>query len=178
MKKLLFTHGFGYVWVFHTVGCEKTFLRTVRQRLIDCFQQEWSCRLHNSQYDPFYITFKSIISREAYLSQNFMYKSLRDVLIKFRVGVSPLYCHKYKFVSQNIQPRPCPACREGTESELHFLLICKKYECLRQYFLPGRYLSTRDNNSMQRLLSSEQDRFILAKYLYKAYEIRKSIVHN
>ena len=40
VKNLLFRNGFGYVWHVEDVGDQTLFMRTVKQRLIDCSKQD------------------------------------------------------------------------------------------------------------------------------------------
>ena len=37
IKDLLFRFGFGYVWIVQDVGDESLFIKTFKQRLIDCY---------------------------------------------------------------------------------------------------------------------------------------------
>ena len=42
VKILLFRNGFGYVWHVENVGDQILFMKTVKQRLIDCSKHNWS----------------------------------------------------------------------------------------------------------------------------------------
>ena len=39
-NNISFKYGFGYVWVYENVEDEVMFLKTVKQRLLDCGKQE------------------------------------------------------------------------------------------------------------------------------------------
>ena len=41
IKNILFTHGFGHVWVSQELGDVNYFLKIFQQRIIDCFKQNW-----------------------------------------------------------------------------------------------------------------------------------------
>ena len=96
IKQLLCTNGFGIVWLYHTVGCEKSFLNDLKTRLIHAFEVDWKYRLMNYEHNNFYHSFKTHIKKELYLSENPLFKPYRDALIKFRLGVSNLDCHTCK----------------------------------------------------------------------------------
>ena len=112
---------------------------------------------------------------EMYLNNSYLYKSMRNVLIKFRCGVSELNSHRYKF-SRNINVMHCPLCECNRESEIHFLLICKYYEDLRVLYLPSNVLSNRNMSSMNMLLSNNS--FMLAKCLYAMFKRRKQLMSH
>ena len=41
VQNMLFRYGFGYVWISHDVGDIHYFIKVFKQRLIDCFSQNW-----------------------------------------------------------------------------------------------------------------------------------------
>ena len=174
IRNLLCMHGFGIVWFSHEVGCERSFLQCLRLRLVDCYKQDWYAKLCNSTHHTWYNSFKSLIQPERYLSKPFVIKPFRDVLVKFRMSVSALYCHKYKYSTNTMSRIMCPVCNDGAETELHFLFMCKAYEEIRNNILPRKYLKIRNLNTMSILLSKECEMFHVAKYLFKAFELRKT----
>ena len=42
VRNILFSLGFGYVWLQQGVGCDSAFISVFKQRLTDIYQQEWS----------------------------------------------------------------------------------------------------------------------------------------
>ena len=178
IKTLLCTNGYGIVWLFHTVGCEKSFLENMKSRLIHVFEVDWKDRLMRYDHNNFYSSFKSHISRELYLSQKTMFKPYRDALIKFRLCVSNLDCHRFKFNVDVLETKLCSICRSHKETELHFIFACPSLEQLRQELLPQKYLRRRNLHTLIILMSSETDRYVLAKYIFKAFEKRTQILNN
>ena len=178
IKRLLCSNGYGYVWLFRGVGCERSFLQSIKLRLIDCFTQGWHFKLMNSENTTFYSSFKSCIEIECHLTQRFMCKAFRDALLKFRFCVSPIDCHRYKFYPNILASKQCTICKEEKEDELHFLLVCKPYEDLRLNILPLKYLNRRNVNDMCILMSNVSDRYALGKFLYKAFELRAQAIRD
>ena len=175
IRDILCENGFGIAWTFKQVGDEKMFLNMVKQRLRDCYIQGWTSKIINSEHLSGYAGFKSIFIPESYLNNPNLYKSMRNVLIKFRCGVSELNSHRFKF-ARDINVTHCPLCKSYRESEIHFLLICRHYEDLRVLYLPPNVLSNRNITHMNMLLSSNS--FMLAKCLYAMFKRRKELMSN
>jgi hypothetical protein len=60
VRECLDKFGFSHVWIFGGVGDQKLFLKIFKQRIIDCFQQDWFCKLNNSNRYEKYRSFKSL----------------------------------------------------------------------------------------------------------------------
>ena len=85
-----------------------------------------------------------MIEREVYLNNFHIKLSLRNVLAKFRLGVSQIYCHRYKF-SLVDDYRICPFCvRRYYEDEHHVLFVCPLYTTIRNEYL-SNIISKFDN---------------------------------
>ena len=85
IKQLLFTNGFGIVWLFHTVGCKKSFLNNLKTRLIHAFEVDLKDRLMNYGHNNFYL-----VSQKEQVRPNilpFSYKS-SYILEMFRTYLS------------------------------------------------------------------------------------------
>ena len=77
---------------------------------------------------------------------------------------------------QNEENSLCPYCIEGyIEDELHILLVCKRYESLRNKYLPMALTLHKDVNLMKNILHSNNVNIIssLSIYLKKVFELRK-----
>ena len=92
-----------------------------------------------------------------------MFKPYRGALIKFRLCVSNLDCHRFKFNVDVLETKLCSICRSHKETELHFIFACPSLEQLRQELLPQKYLRRRNLHTLIILMSSETDRYVLAK---------------
>ena len=56
--------------------------------------------------------------------------ALRNIYIKFRLGVSKINCHRYKY-NKNKSLLKCPFCTCEKENEYHVLYVCNVYSDLR-----------------------------------------------
>lgn len=133
VKGLLFSNGFGYVWVYGGVGNERLFLKEFGKRLCDVFCQEWFSHMADSVHYRLYDNMKSCLEREKYISvvekSNF-----RKAYARFRVGVSEINTHRHRF-AQNANLRHCPFCDGIVEDEIHALFTCPKYQDLRDKYI-------------------------------------------
>ncbi len=109
----------------------KRFLCEFRQRLIDCWLQEWYSAMASKDRLVFYCTFLKSHSLADYL---FTVKKavLRKHLVRFRLGVSPLKTHRLRYSEETPDIFTCPFC-DTNESEIHFLLVCPKYKTLNVF---------------------------------------------
>jgi len=67
VKSILFTYGFGYVWISQEIGDCDMFIIFFRSRLIDCFTQNWHDTVSNSSRCHHYRHFKTLLNIERYL---------------------------------------------------------------------------------------------------------------
>ena len=56
--KLLYTFGFGYVWILHDVGNDKEFIKLFKKRIIDCYKQNWYANISDTPKSLHYRHFK------------------------------------------------------------------------------------------------------------------------
>ena len=83
-----------------------------------------------------YACFKHEFTFSTYLSEvsNELHRRL---LTKFRLGVCPLRIETGRYEIRNkvkgvpVSERVCPVCNVGVEDEIHFLLVCPRYNQLR-----------------------------------------------
>ena len=167
IRTILISNGYGYVWLFKSVGCEKTFLFNLKQTLIDCFHQGWHAKVSDSEKYEFYYSFKSMILKEHFLSKVLMPKCFRDVLIKFRLGVSQINSHRYKF-DRNKDKLYCPFCDRLNETETHVLFHCPAYAELRISYLPV--------NTLHQLFTKQELNFSLARFLFYVFKLRANLL--
>ena len=166
IKRLLEVNGFGIVWLSKGVGCEKTFIKEFKTRLFDCFRQ--NCNEKNSNSDNFstFYSFKSFITPELFLNNNYFGRAIRNVYIKFRLGVSKINCHRYKF-HKNKSLLNCPFCSCVNETEYHVLYECSLYSDLR-VLLPAQFREM----EMKKLLSENMNDQYVARYLLNMFKRR------
>ena len=170
VKSCLFRLGFGYAWLHGGVGDEKRFLTQLKQRLKDCYIQDWDAKNTCSDRYLWYSSFKQSFGLEEYLNM-IEIKKFRDVMIRFRLGINELNNNK-RYCS--VMTTNCPWCEER-EDEQHFLIRCPAYKQLREKFLvryiaqkPDRIVCTQimQGNTVQKLRS-------LAMYIFYAFRLRE-----
>ena len=176
LKYFLYSNGFGCVWLFQSVGNEKAFCNSLKERLCDVFKQSWCGKLTSDPHLHFYSSFKSMIYLNSFLLHRTLPFSLQTTLIRFRLGVSNILCHKYKY-SNNINIHLCPLCKKDIEDEHHILLVCKVYENLRLTYLPEKFLKNRCTFNSSLLMSNENYQFHVAKYLHHSIKLRDHFVN-
>ena len=123
------------------------------------------------------------------------------MLFKFRSDIAPIRIetgryesnvdlltgHAKKEVPQEC--RICPCCFMGVESEVHFLVECPRYKCLRStlliifksYCVSSNTPFPEDINVFFNLLMACQDRDVinaLADYLWDAFNYRAQLLGN
>ena len=152
--------------------------KDLKTRLIHAFEVDWKDRLMNYAHNNFYSSFKTHITKELYLSEKPLFKPYRDALIKFRLCVSNLDCHRYKFNAIILETKLCPLCKLDKETEIHFMFKCHHLEQLRLEIIPKKYLKRRNLNTLVILMNSQNDRFNLAKYIYYAFLKRSNMISN
>ena len=177
IQELLCVNGYGYVWLAGEVGNKALFFTRLKQTLIDNFIQNWNFKMSNDVKCSFYYGFKPIIERETYLTNVNLKLYLRNVLLKFRIGVSEINSHRHKF-SKNEMLRQCPFCvRYCTENETHVLFICPLYDNLRlRYF---NHIEPEILNRpiiFQSFMSTQW--YIISKYLFEVFTLRKTVLSS
>ena len=185
IKELLFTYGFGYVWIAQEVGNESNFIQLFKTRIKDCFLQRWSSSLDNSSKALHYKHFKSHLYSEPYLDIDLSY-TLRKTLSNFRCSSHALMIEKGRHLSIDRDLRFCPLCIKNNiyvvEDEFHFFFECNEYEIFRQTFFKPNWLNNRSLNKFYIILSlkDEKSLFIIARYLSIAFARRKETLdlHN
>ena len=151
IRKTLSNLGFAYVLQSGGYVNEKTFLRSLKQRLRDIYQQEWCEKLSSSDRFAFYRSFKSLLHCEYYLS-DIDIKKFRDAFIRFRLGCNDLRVN-IKARDKNFVDTTCPFCEE-IEDETHFLLKCYVYNDLRKKYL-CKHLYKNEHTSVSNLLAGQ-----------------------
>ena len=175
IKRLLEYNGFGIVWFFNGVGNEPQFLSELRQRLIDSYKQGWHAHISESENFSTFYSFKPFIKLENFLCVSSFGRSLRNVLIRFRLGVSAINQHRYKFYS-NKNLLKCPACNAPVENEFHVLFECVAYNDLR-HKLPIKIVNNKTTQAMLQLLSNDEHNISVSKFLVEMFARRYDYVN-
>ena len=161
--------GFAYVWLKSGNVSEKSFVRSLKERLYDCAKQEWYMKVSESDRLAFYRSIKRNLQCESYL--NFIkIKKFRDAFARFRVGNFALGANLHN--PENDTDRECPFCREY-EDERHFLIHCCKYGDLREKYL-SKHLHDLTYIDMAHLMRGEdvQKTRDISMFLHYAFIVR------
>ncbi|RUM93187.1 MAG: hypothetical protein DSZ28_08770, partial [Thiothrix sp.] len=133
VKNCLCKLGFAYVWENGGVQNKNVFLSCLKQRIRDCYHQEWHSKLESSERFRMYSSFKNVFKHEQYL-HGISIKKFRDVFVRFRFGINELMTNRVH-VRDKRDDLSCPFCRGEIENENHFLLHCKTYDDIRRTYL-------------------------------------------
>ena len=166
----LYRYGYGYVWKNQGAYDIPRFLSEFKQRLIDCYLQDWNDALVTKDRFLFYSTFKESHSLSPYLSAT-KNAFFRKSLTRLRLGVSALNPHRLRYSKSELN-HDCPFCRDTYESELHFVLVCPKYKALRELYIPAKFYAHPNAFKLVLLLSNTRYTTPLSMYLTKAFELR------
>ena len=175
IKNILCKNGFGFVWTDHSIVNEKCFIIELRERLKDCFIQQWRGKLDNNDDFQLYCKFKNSFQTEKYLN-DLSIRQYKDALVKFRLSVSQILCHKNRFYFS--RSNICPLCNLIDEDELHFIFGCNKLEELRCGILPQYCLNNRHSGTLIDLLNKDEYSFVIGKYIFHALKLRDSVLQT
>jgi len=175
VRNVLFMFGFGVVWEAQSVGNIKVFIALFKQRLKDCFLQDWHAALQSHTFYSTYSSFVSSFSLRLYF-HCITSVNVRKIFTRFRLGMLPLRGHflQYDNARRNLTTS-CPFCdNNAVETEFHFLLVCPKYNTLRQQYIPQKFCRQPTLFKMSLLLATENNNLIVRSciYVYKAYVLR------
>ena len=172
----LFENGFGDVWLNQGVGNVSLFIKIFRQRLTDCNWQRWHEHIYNSDRFTFYRTVCATHDVKRYIVLN-MEKHMKFITTRFRLGVSELAVHYYRYRKVDGSKLICPLCSKSKEDELHFVLCCTALDEIRKRFIPAKYFRYPSAFKLCLLMSSTRERDVrnLTLFLYKAFKYRSIV---
>ena len=173
IRNCLFRLGFGFVWMNGGVSEENRFVQHLKQRMRDCFIQEWYATNRDNIRYVWYSSFKQNFGMEEYLNVIDV-KKFRDVFIRFRFGINNL---RSNMRYTNIPDRNCPFCNER-ENEIHMLLLCPAYEEIRKKYLKGFKVKQGIQNGCRILMEGKKEKLTrsVAMYLYYAFKTREDML--
>ena len=180
IRDLLCFNGFGIVWLTGEIGNKHLFFKQFKQTLIDNFYQDWNARMLKDENCHWYYGIKPLIETELYFSHIHFKPILRRILIKFRLGVSQINCHKYRF-EKDVLMKNCPFCIQRlNEDENHVLFVCPLYKSSREEFLSHITVSFEQlQNCDYKLREFMSFHFYnIAKFLNKAMLLRKTVLKS
>jgi hypothetical protein len=168
VKNTLFSLGFGFAWLYQSVGCEKAFILEVKQRMIDIYKQEWHNSISSKDMFNNYKLFKQELTVEPYL--DFLdERRFRDGLVKLRLGVLPISASWLRKTLKKMDGdnSKCKIC-DVAEDENHFIFHCPLYSDLRE-----KYICNSHQNFINMLRFGSSNEVIkLSIFLFLALKVR------
>ena len=178
VRKWLMQYGFGYAWLNQGVENINAFVKTFRQRLIDCRWQDWDDHMHNSErFELYSLLGNHHLGFKEYLSFN-INKHFRFIFTRFRFGISNIAVHKYRYRVHSMNNLVCPLCKSSIENEVHFVLSCPSLTELRTDLIAPKYYRYPSLFKLCLLMSSSNEATIknLVIFLYKAFKLREATI--
>ena len=95
---------------------------------------------------------------------------VKSALTKFRLGISNLACHRYRYTNAPMNNTIRRLCRSGEENEIHFLLCCPILHDIRKEYIQSKYYNIPCEFRFNALMSTQNKRTLLnlSIYVYKA----------
>ena len=177
VKQLLDNYGFSYIFTNGNV-CNKTFPSVFKQRVIDCYLQDWNELLHKNSVLDEYKHFKSDFYYECYL--DLVPHNLRSFITKMRLSSHSLRIHTGRY-GQNRIPRNerfCLLCDlHEIEDIYHFAFKCPKYASLRQQYIDSYYFSRPSMYKLVQLFNSHDKTTLcnVARFFKLANNLRNGV---
>ena len=172
IKQCLETNGFAEIWINEGTNNENKFMKTLKQRLIDCYKQNWHEKLESSERFATYRSFKNTHKKECHLDLISISK-FRKAFTRIRIGVADINNNKALIDPQ--ANTDCPFCNKK-EDETHFILECPIYADFRQKFIfrhwPNR---TRDIKTIFQTDNTEAARGV-SMFCYYALKRREETI--
>ena len=169
IQSILENSGFSEVWMAQGVIYRHSFLKQLKNRLIDIFKQDWYMNLRVSDRYVTYRQIKSDFEQENYIKWLDIGK-YRQSMARLRIGACDLNINKrYTLESPTLT---CPFCKVP-ETEMHFLLFCPKHQLLRDKYL-SKFFKWPLNTTLNSLLhnSDKETTRGVAMYTYHALKNR------
>ena len=174
LKRLLFTGGFGHVWISDGVGDENKFLHEFSLRLADIAKQSWKSDTDANAKLSAYREIKSLLGPEEYLKETDNYFICRQT-VKLRISDHSLMIEKGRQHGMLREDRICKQCDIGcVEDEFRLLLVCPKYKDLREKYLPKYHTNNQNPRKFGDILRSNNGGILrnLSLYIYKSLKMR------
>ncbi len=102
-------------------------LTSFRNNLDVYVQEKWLESIESKPKLRTYKLFKSNLVAEDYVLR-LMSRFHRSTFAKFRCGILPLNIEVGRYRGVKLENRTCPLCKNGIETEIHFLFECNAYD--------------------------------------------------
>ena len=177
VKNLLFSFGYGNVWLKQSVDDEPAFLASFWQRVLDINRQMWKTKITMMPKLSLYGEYKSDNCFEFYIT-HVPSKHHRVQLTRFRCCSFSLQIHTGRINNTPRESRICTFCNlNKIEDEFHFLMICPLYNELRSLYLPRKLCAYPSKENFIKLLNSKEKLVLhkLCLFLKNAKQLHSEI---
>ena len=174
VKQILFTTGFGDIWLQQGVKDESSFLACFLQRITDINMQTWKTNVNSMSRLSLYKLYKIHNKFEFYIT-HINTKYHRSLLAKFRCGCINFEINRGRRVNIMRENRFCTFCNlQKVEDEYHFLLECPCFYEFRILYIPRYYYHNHSSIKFVNLLCTENKTILrnICIYLEKALKMR------
>lgn len=174
IRNMLYMHGFGVVWEAQGVGNTRSFIACWKERLIDCWKQNWHSALLSHDFYNVYTNFNQSITICQYLI-TVKNVHIRRLFSRFRLGMSDVNNHFLQYKPNLTENKNCPFCKLLLETEIHFLLVCPMYNELREELIPHKYYKNPSLSCFSRLIACAIPSLCnkVALFVFKAFSVRQ-----
>ena len=150
-----------------------SFLHVLRERQIVCRWQEWNSHVLISDRFSVCRTFCTVYDMKMYLKLN-IDRHLKFIMTRFRLGISDIAVHFYRYKRHTDNDLFCPLCGEAQKNELHFVLCCPVLSDLRAQFIAAEFYKFPSLFSISLPLTFSNEKFVrtLSVYLYRGLKLR------
>ena len=176
VRELLYMFGFGNVWEQQGVDNVGDFMRIFKERLRDCYVQNWNATKVETSKLSLYNLFKHNFEPEPYLLLNIP-RRLRRCLAKFRTTSANLEIEIGRRHGIPREDRLCKLCGRTNliyvEDEYHVLLECPSYNTIRNIYLENQ---NKNLYAFVNLMTSDDTVLLtkLANFISCALDVRQN----
>ena len=180
VKNLLDNYGFSHVFYNPNPIYLEKFPRIFKQRVIDCFIQDWYRSIESSAALEEYKHFKNHFGYEPYL--DILSNNYRFFLTRMRLSSHSLRIQTGRYGRNKIprNERICQCCNTNDiEDVFHFICICPSYDRLRKKYLDKKYYVRPSVFKFNQLMNSDDGKQLLtlSRFIKNALDIRKNILN-
>ena len=128
VKGILEQCDLGIMWSTKTpVGIpEKEILKVVHNRLLNTYQSKWLNQINSMPKLRTYKYLKFEFETASFLQKPVSFKA-RSNIARLRSGTFPITVETGRYRGIPLESRLCPVCKNGVETEEHFLTVCPAY---------------------------------------------------
>ena len=175
LKNLLSLNGYAYVWNNGGTPFMKSFCKSLKQRLVDQFWQNWHSNLETSDRYDMYRTIKLDHKQEGYV-HTLTISKFRKAFARIRLGILDL-----RYNERFLRPYSSTHCvfcgPQIVENEHHFLLECPMYSEIRSKYLLRCWI-TIHNITVLDLLANDSPNVTkcCSMYVYHAQKYKQYVL--